>query len=726
MADEEGLIKSELEEGLEQEYSVALKKVRSKNLKKLIKLDFLEKERIAAHIKSLYNEEKAKHTEKCNKIDEYDDVYRMKPKPQQNDDGDSPTYRSPLTTVTLEVVHANVMNVFFTPSKILRVLPTEEGDIPKIEKLDLFGNWSIQNELEIFENCDRMFHASEKGGESPYIVYWTKEYGTEIQKETIPNPLNPSESMTDEDGEVMVQEREVTKLLYNGPKLEVFSRKDYIYPSSATADGKPDWEMRIIRRNADKVKRSEDEGRYYSDTFDSIGGWGDSGGEDNLAKDKEGNEIPLGKTEKLFTEFYGTLRIKQITKDENDEESYEELEEEFIAVIELVSETLCSLKKNKFPLKERPIGMDVFIPDDEGRREGTGIVEFMAGTQNCYDTLYNQYVYGITQSNNPFGFFAPTGNMRDEPIKVKAGYLFPSSDPNSVNMVKIAPPDRSMLELMEIVNSQAQVLFGVSDYSAGVESKIDPSAPARKAELVVQQGNTRMNLIIRRKNRTLKDIFRRWYLLYKENMPKNKFVRIAGEGKENPFKFESISMSDFALNSIPDFELTGNVLNSNKTLEAQKAFSIYDKLSQNFFFMPQTAQGMQALRSLTGWLIDKMDEIGLANFLPPSQGVMIHTPEEENALMIQGDIIEPSQGEDHIYHLRIHSPLLQDISLPPEVINMVKEHIQKTVDLLKQMTAMQAIGGGMNARPAGLPGMPGGDVRSPGVGVFQAGAGAGV
>ena len=720
MPDEENLIQTELEQGMEQEYSVSMKKVRTKNLKKLIKLDFLEKERIAAHIKSLYDEEKAKHFEKCNKIDEADDVYRMRPKSLQNDDGDSPTYRSPLTTVTLEVVHANIMNVFFTPAKIMRALPTEEGDISKIEKLDLFGNWSIQNELEIFENCDRMFHASEKGGESPYIVHWVKEYGTEIKKEIIPNPLNPSEPLLDEDGEVMVQEREERKLLYDGPKLEVFSRKDYILPSSATMDTKPDWEMRIVRRNADKVKRSEEEGRYFQNVFESIGGWGGSsevGGEENQKKDKDGNEIPLGKTEKLFIEFYGSLRIKQITKDENDEESYEELEEEFIGLVELVSETLCFLKKNKFPLKERPIGMDVFIPDDEGRREGTGIVEFMSGVQNCYDTLYNQYIFGITQSNNPFGFFAPTGNMRDEPLKIKAGFLFPSSDPNSVNMVKIAPPDRSMLEIMEIVNAQAQVLFGVSDYSAGVESKIDPSAPARKAELVVQQGNTRMNLIVRRKNRTLKDIFRRWYLLYKENMPKNKFVRIAGESKENPFRFESISMTDFALNSIPDFELTGNILNSNKTLEAQKAFAIYDKLSQNFFFLPQTVQGMQALRSLTGWLIDKMDEIGLSNFLPSVQGVSIHTPEEENALFIQGDLIEPEQGEDHIYHLRIHSPMLQDMSLLPEIIDAVKEHIQKTIDLLKQMSAMQAMGGGMNAQPAGLPGMPGGAVQPQRVGV---------
>jgi hypothetical protein len=729
-------IKENLEQGLEQEYSVAMKKVRAKNIKKLIKLDYLEKERVARHIKDLYNDVKGKHAEKCADLDKYDKTFRMEPIATLDDsDDDTPDYCTPLSTVTLEVVHANIMNVFFTPSTIMRVLPTEEGDIKKIKKIDTFGNWSVKNELEIFENCDRLFHSSEKNGEAPYLVYWEKKYGEEIIVEMIPNPANPSEALLDDDGEPMTQEREKVKLIYNGPKLEVFSRKDYLRPLNATADRIPDWEGRIVRKSSDTVKRCEEEGKYYDKTHEEIGGWGTSGSEtdSNTRTDKDGASTPLGKTEKLFVEFYGTLRIKQITKDENDEESFEELEDEFIGLVELESETLCYLKKNRFPMKERPIGLDVFIPDDEGRAEGIGVIEFMQGIQKCYDALYNQYVFGVVQANNPAGFFTPTGNMRDEKIKIKSGYLYPTSDPTSVNMMKIAPPDASIPNLMEEVRNQAQLLFGISDYAAGVESKIDPSAPAKKAEIVVAQGNTRLNLIIRRKNKTLKDIFRRWFLLYQANMPKNKFMRIAGDTSDAPWKFESIRLSDFALNALPDFELTGNILTSNKSLEAQKAIGIYQMLIGNPFFMPQTQPGMKALHSLTKWFIDKMDDIGLSNFLPSMGPEIVATPEEENARFLQGDEIEPQMGQNHVQHIKVHHNLLIDPTLPPEILAYVKLHITETLKMLKEQVTMQIastmasqvplnqagpIPGGQNAGPNG-PIPPGGNVQPPGMGGIQ-------
>ncbi len=695
-------IKQNLEEGIEKDYAVALSKVQRKNIKKLVQLDFLEKERIARHIKDLYEEVKSTHQKRCDAINKYDRVYRMQPGATIDVDGDTPNYCTDLSTVTLEVVHANIMNVFFTPAKLMRVLPTEEGDISKVNKLDIFGNWSMANEMNIFENCDRLFHSSEKNGECPYIVHWVKEYGEEVVVEVIPNPQNPSEPMLDDEGDIMTQEREVVKKLYDGPRLEVFSKKDYILPLNATADKKPDWEMRILRLGADKVRRREDEGKYYPDTFKNIGGWGvaEADAEDNTTTDKESKSVPVGKTEKLFLEFYGTLRVNQIIQDkESEEDSFEELEDEFIGLIELHSETLCYLKKNRFPMKERPIGLDVFIPDDEGRAEGIGVIEFMEGIQLAYDIFYNQYVFGVTQSNNPIGFFTPTGNMKDEPIHIKAGFMFPTSDPNSVKMVEFPAPNQSLILIMEETRNQAQLLFGISDYAAGIESKIDPSAPAKKAEIVVAQGNTRLNLIIRRKNKTLKDIFRRWFLLYKENMPKNKFMRIAGGSKDSPWKFESIRIGDFALNALPDFELTGNILNSNKALEAQKAVGIYNALLNNPFFSPQTQSGLQALHSLTKWFIDKMDDIGLSHFLPEVPGDKVFTPEEENARFIQGDTIDPVLGEDQVQHIRVHTPMLYDTSLSPEIIKEVKRHLQETIGMLKQKVTFQlATGqqGGMN------------------------------
>lgn len=695
MADELNNQSEEQKEINEIEEKEYLAKIRAKNKKFLIKLSYDERKRIAKHIKGLYNDVKESHDELSDDLDKYDNVYRMVPGVHKTSEvsSDAPNYTTDLSTVMLEVIHSNIMNVLFSPKNIVRVLPTEQNDIPKVAKLDIFANWSVENELNIFEKCDRLFHNSNKNGMTPYIMYWSKEYGTEIKTEIVKNPANPQEPLIDEDTkEPITQEKEISKLLYNGPKLEVFSLKDYYYPKNSTLDKQLDWEMRKIRLNADKVNRNCLEGKYYDTAYEDIGKWGiEEGSPDENKTDKEGEAIPLGKSEKLFMEFYGKLRIKAIKADkENEEESYEELEDEFIAIIELNSETLCQLRKNKFPLKMRPIGIDRCLPDDEGRFEGVGIIEFMDGPQNAYDNLFNQYLFATIQSNDPFGFFAPTGNMKDERIKVQHGYLYPTSDPNSINIVKLPPPDNSLRVMMEEVRNQAQLLFGISDYSAGIESQIDPTAPAKKAEIVLQQGNVRLNLIIKRKNQTLKDIFKRWFLLYQANMPLNKFMRITGE-TENEWQFLSINMTDFALNSIPDFQLTGNILNANKALEINKKIGVYQMLVGNFFFNPQTIQGQQALHALTKWLLDNLDEMGISNFLPKVEGEETMTPQEENARFMQGDTGVPTEKEDHMYHLNEHRQFLSTPELSNEIRKNVIDHITAHIELLRKLMIRQTI-----------------------------------
>lgn len=730
-------------EGLENkgEYSGASKEVfeeivNKANSKTLIKLGFLERERIARHIVDLYVENKEDQDIVCSNIDRYDDIYRLRPISIPGDDGDLPNYRSPITTVTLEVIHANIMNVFFTPKDPMRVIPTEANDIPKIKKLDIFGNWSMKNEMKLFEGIDRLFHASAKNGETPYMVYWVKEYGTDLKIEPVIDPNTGKEMLDDVTGEVITGEREVNKLLYSGPKLEIFSRKDYIYPKNSVMDKPPEWEMRRVPLTSDTVLTRENEGRYYDGTHRDIGGWGGGTSDPEYdAVDKDGDKKNLQKTEKMFIEFYGKLRVNAIKEDDQSEDQYEEISDEFIAVVEIQSETLCELRKNKFPMKKRPIGLDVFIPDDEGGRSGTGVVELMESIQSAYDKLHNQYLFGCVQANNPFGFFSPTGNMKSEPIKARSGYLYPTADPNSINMVKIPAPDQSLLTMMEVVRNQSQVLFGIGDYQSGIESSIDPSAPAKKAELVVAQGNVRMNMIIKRKNKTLQDIFTRWFLLYQANMPPNKFMRVAGDGTDTPWQFNKIDISDFQLNSIPDFELTGNVLNSNKALEAQKAVGVYNLLVPNPFFSPQTAQGLQALHALTKWFIDKLDETGVSAFLPSLPGTNVHTPEEENALMLQGDKGKPTEGEEHMKHIKSHAEFLQTAGLPDDVKQEVFNHIKDTAEMMKMdmvkrvAMSQQPQGGVQNGTNTNRPGQ-GGTLapvfQEPGMGGAEGGFATGV
>lgn len=689
-----------------------LGKIKKKN--KYLLVDGLtkeEKERIADFVIARYNEALPAHQDLCEKIDTWDDVSRLVRAEVQGTDGNMPNYRSPISFVAHEVIHANIMNVFFSPKDPMRVLPTAQDDIPKTDRIATFGNWSQKNEMDLFTNVDQLFHSSEKNGESVAQINWRKKYGVEIKRE--PMVDDKGQTAYDQDTqEPIYQEIEVPKLVYNAPYMEVFSRKDYIQPPDARMDQDPEYEMRIVRKSYDTYLREMLQGEYYDDTIDDIKNWPSN--EEPLIErtNEDGDTSMVGEWKKEFIVYYGKMRINVEKEGILPEEAatLHELEDVFIAMVNKQSRVLSFLRKNRLPMKESPFVLDYFIPDDTGRRCAMGIYEALDSVQKCYDVLWNNYLYAVQLSNNPIIFFSPTGNMRDEKTKLQMGFMYPTSDPNSVKIVSFPGPNEAIKYAIELASNWAQLMFGISDYAAGMESSIDPRAPAKKVEIIVDQGNVRLNMIIKRKNDTLRKIFKKWFLLYRDNMPPNKFMRIAGEG-DDPWKFEAISYEDFALNSIPDFELVGNVLNSNKQLELQKAIAVFQMLVPLPLFQPTTQEGLQGLISLVKWLVSKIDDMSLTAFIPQlKQGDMVHTPEEENALMLQGQTIEPLPNEDTMYHLKIHMPFLNDPNTPPEIRVIVGEHVKKEVAMLKQKMT-QAIA--MQHQAMQVPPMQGGQPMMP-------------
>lgn len=679
----------ELTEGEEKEYLGGIKK-RNKYL--LEGLDDLERKRIADHIISLYNEALPSHEKICEKLNDWDDISRLVRKSVIGDVGDLPNYRMPLSLLSHEVIHSTLMNTFFSPQDIMRVIPTAVEDVPKVNYISVFGNWSLKNEMDVFPNVDRLFHNSTKNGESVCEIKWKKTFGVDIER--IPVRDESGEIMYDEETKEMIfQEKEKPMLLYNAPYMEVFDRRDYVIPDNSLMNQEPDWEARIIRISYDSYLRDQLMGKFYSGSIDQIKDWASTSATTIEKPTIDGDDSMVPKWNKEFLRWHGKMRITVVEEElkENEAIKEHELEDEWIAVVHIETRTLSAFKKNRFPMKMRPFVVDYFQPDDTGRRSGMGVYELMDPLQKAYDSLFNEFVYGVSLSNQPIAFFSPTGNMRDEKFKLQKGFSYPTSDPNSVKLFSFPPPNNSLRECMDLVQQWAQFLFGISDYASGMQSNIDPEASGKKVQLIVEQGNVRMNLIIKRKNDTLKEIFKRWFLLYKANMPPNKFMRVAGE-QNDPWKFDPISYEDFALQSIPDFELTGNVLNANKQLEANKAIAMYQLLLPNFLFNVQTSTGLAAYTSLTKWLIDKIGDAQLSRFIPGSDtdGVT-YTPEEEDSLMLQGEDVQPQPNEDVQHHLQVHMAYMNDPQTPDIVKPFIQKHIGLTIQLAKQQMAQKLV-----------------------------------
>jgi len=361
-----------------------LSKIKKRNKYVLLDLTEEENKRVGDYIIDLYNDAMPEHELICQKIDDWDEVSRLVRKEVIGSQGELPNYRMPFSFLTHEVVHSNVMNTFFSPQEVMRVIPTAIDDIEKVDNICVFGNWSMKNELDIFTAFDKMSHVSIKNGESVAMLYWKKEYGVEIER--IP--------MKDADGNVIYDdetkdpvfwEREKDTLLYNAPYIEIINRKDYIQPADCMMDEIPEWEGCIRRFTYDSFLRDEEQGMYYYGSIDKIKDWPSSSQTTVEKLTIDGENVRVPGWSKEFLLWFGRMRVEIVKKGIQDNEAVKvyDLEDELEAVVHIKTKTLCALKKNRRPMKQRPFVNDYFQPDDSGRRVGLGVYELMDPLQKC-------------------------------------------------------------------------------------------------------------------------------------------------------------------------------------------------------------------------------------------------------------------------------------------------------------------------------------------------------
>ena len=346
-----------------------LGKIKKRNKYLLLELTEEEKKRVGNYIIDLYNDALPEHELICQKIDDWDEVSRLVRKEVIGSEGELPNYRMPISFLTHEVIHSNVMNTFFSPQEPMRVIPTAIDDIEKVDNICVFGNWSMKNEMDLFTAFDKLDHASIKNGESVAMIYWKKEYGVEIER--IPMKNAEGNVIYDEETKDPVfWEREKDTLLYNAPYMEIISRKDYIQAPDCLMDEIPQYEGVIRMFTYDSFLRDEEMGMYYKWSLEKIQDWPNASQTAIEKQTIDGEDQRVPGWSKEFLCMFLRMRVEIVKKGIQDNEAVEmyDLEDELEAVVNIKTKTLCSLKKNRRPMKERPFVNDYFQPDDSGRR----------------------------------------------------------------------------------------------------------------------------------------------------------------------------------------------------------------------------------------------------------------------------------------------------------------------------------------------------------------------
>ena len=72
----------------------------------------------------------------------------------------------------------------------------------------------------------------------------------------------------------------------------------------------------------------------------------------------------------------------------------------------------------------------------------------------------------------------------------------------------------------------------------------------------------------------------------------------------------------------------------------------------------------------------------------------IRSPEEELMLMVSGQYVPPTMGENVQMHLQVHQGQMVDPSVPVAVRRLMARHVQETLQIARVQQASQAMGPG--------------------------------
>jgi hypothetical protein len=368
-------------------------------------------------------------------------------------------------------------------------------------------------------------------------------------------------------------------------------------------------------------------------------------------------------------------------------------------------------KRNKRPIDFTKINDILDTPDE---LEGYGYLEMIKPLADEIDAIFNQMTDANTLSVlRPF-FYDPSGSLIPQNVTLAPNKGIPVPDPSrNVYIPDFQIPTERLLIAIKAVMEFIERLTGASSYVMGKESEIvGGSGTATRTNAIVSAAEQRFTMPAIRLREGASRILTLILDQLQLNLPPGLETRILGETGEpifgdNPLTSEGISGEYDA------YILEDASLGSAQT-ERELAMFLYNTLLQNpivatdpFKLYKETANLLKAFKQ------DPVEHLG-----PAPEEKDVDTPEEENTLIVQGDVkkVRALMTENHLQHIIKHTQLLQSPTLqmlsPEEnqmVIQYVQQHIQEHMMMMQQMMAIMSKFGGGNASGgnSGTTGTPG-------------------
>ena len=557
----------------------------------------------------------------------------------------------PLTASAIQQFASRAYMSIFGADDVLKILPTEPNDTNRARRVERFMNWQLVVDMEEYEeNWDRMLH------ELPIVgTCFKKNYWDFDKERPVSRFVSSLDVVVPYDTQELVQARRITqKLFQHVDEIHRLGRKGfYANYEDVRAEGTAD-----------------EEDSEVHETFDDI----------------QGTHSPKASEEPNLVLECHTYR--ELPGDSEPQP--------YIFWVDVTSGSLMRAVSRKIGGQEVHYFVDYhFIPNPQGFYS-FGFGHFLENLNKVANTIFNQIIDSGRLVNQPFGFYGRRAGFKNAKIALEPGAMYEVTDASQIVFPNMQRLDQSLPQLLQMIDRYIELFTSNTEPVSGRTQKGVREPTARGTMALIEQGLVQFGVVSKRIFRAQRKELRQLFLLNSFFLPTEKQFRVLGETDGD--MFGTVKRLDF--DGKYDLFPTADPVFASKGQRRSEAMEVMQVALEHPLIGapdPQTGKPMnaKALLAFTQDWLRTYEKGRLIRELPEAEEASINQ-HAENAAFMQGDYIEPKQGEDHETHAQAHVNFLEGPiggDLPNEFKALIIRHIQETQELFatetQQMEAMQ-------------------------------------
>lgn len=657
-------------------------------------------------------------------------------------------FNVPLTMLGIETLKPRLIESILGSDPIVFAIPTEAMDEERSERTELFLNWQLRSEIDLAPLVEESAHTFLTPGLVVGKILWDVTYrpinkvhhfppdadidqifrgmfGDEMPVEWANTGKNTWEGYfktpggakrkvsakfkyLDDEIQVLLRKEHIQ---YEGPRVHLLDPMDFVMPFKGGSNPQRlPWLAQLMHYGENELRRKVQLGRFYKDAVKELLGEL-TAPEHDVNEPGQAIKTVQSESEGVSPDPSTNVQLDQYQVIERyclrdmDEDGFEE------EIIYWISPQLpgkilgWDYLDNSVAHGKRPYVLGRYLSQPR-RAYGLSFPRVIRDVQDEINTMHNQRVDAGTIQNTPSGFYRASMTWRPDNKPIKPGTWTAVDNPlQDINIPQWNGSPVFGQNEESLLYQYFERLTGLTDLALGRQpNRVGATRTASGTAALLSEAGLRFKTCMEAFQRFWTEIFEHILALDQQYLPPGKEFRVTGRLPE------MIKLADKAdIQGKYDLRLAATSETMNKSVLREDATTKL-QLVANPLYIQTGLIGMKGLRRVLRGALKAYGELDPDMILEPMQQVMVRTPQEELAMMSNGQDVEPSPMENVPQHLQEHMTQAQDEAIvsKPEVLKRLQTHLAKTNQMAMMLATANQMGGGKDK-----PGEGGGEMGQP-------------